>query len=530
MKNIHITWWSVCIALCMMLGLTTHVVHAKKRYSPAQIQQLLRKSKQAYLQKKIKKSIRIRTLRNRIRRQRKRLYKGYCENRRIVFSNPPKYDRWCFRLYKRNGKEHEAVFINGKHSAILTIGHTVYRALEKGYKAIKRDVDRHVKATIRDINKLTRTITTTASREFERKVRELKKLAKVQAKRLLGTPAWRKKILKKIAMLIKKKGSIALSQAKGKMRTKLLAVLKNNRNMKAVKSIMVVNRTAGAVAKMYAKAAAIAIVKSVALQAAKITFKCWKLSDSTKRRCLEQNTAVGMRDLIFTITSRLVAIGLDLSVIEPLSHAFAGAVSVALAAATVGIGAAAYPIVYGITSIALNLAVYAALELAGRPQYNKLYNRFFMSPTQQFSRTLIRQIPNSWMVCWGPRQICKGRYKSPTGAIRDAVAKIKRCPRGTHKDSRNNCWKCPRGYVRRSTSPYNRRACARRGWARAKYHRRGALLGARRCSRGTFFDLIRGGSCWSCPVGTGRTTAAVYSSRACEGWLYTRLHKIGVAR
>jgi hypothetical protein len=36
------------------------------------------------------------------------------------------------------------------------------------------------------------------------------------------------------------------------------------------------------------------------------------------------------------------------------------------------------------------------------------------------------------------------------------------------------------------------------------------------CATGQFFDLIQGGTCWSCPAGYGRTVFAVDTGRACE--------------
>ncbi len=50
------------------------------------------------------------------------------------------------------------------------------------------------------------------------------------------------------------------------------------------------------------------------------------------------------------------------------------------------------------------------------------------------------------------------------------------------------------------------------GWSEAKFMGKQAGL----CPSGQFFDLIDGGSCWSCPSGTGRTVFAVNTDKACE--------------
>jgi hypothetical protein len=49
-------------------------------------------------------------------------------------------------------------------------------------------------------------------------------------------------------------------------------------------------------------------------------------------------------------------------------------------------------------------------------------------------------------------------------------------------------------------------------WSAAKLEGRQSGL----CAAGQFFDLIDGGTCWTCPAGTGRTVLAVNTDKACE--------------
>lgn len=49
-------------------------------------------------------------------------------------------------------------------------------------------------------------------------------------------------------------------------------------------------------------------------------------------------------------------------------------------------------------------------------------------------------------------------------------------------------------------------------WSEARFVSKQAGL----CPSGQFFDLIEGGTCWTCPAGTGRTIFAVNTDKACE--------------
>ncbi len=89
------------------------------------------------------------------------------------------------------------------------------------------------------------------------------------------------------------------------------------------------------------------------------------------------------------------------------------------------------------------------------------------------------------------------------------------CPAGSFFDPRNfgECWTC-NGKVRTVHAVTSASACGAHvfdgGGTRAKFVR--TLWG---CNEGRFFDLVDGGSCWSCPAGTFRGLAHVKSSNAC---------------
>lgn len=96
------------------------------------------------------------------------------------------------------------------------------------------------------------------------------------------------------------------------------------------------------------------------------------------------------------------------------------------------------------------------------------------------------------------------------------VRKVKTCKDGAFFDPRKGgeCWKCPSGYGRTVTFPVNgKKACAKET---PDSHASAKLENQLGCPRGQFFDPRNGGECWKCPAShPHRTTAAVTSDKAC---------------
>ena len=91
------------------------------------------------------------------------------------------------------------------------------------------------------------------------------------------------------------------------------------------------------------------------------------------------------------------------------------------------------------------------------------------------------------------------------------------CPAGQFFDiiDGGTCWSCPAGYVRTWDSVKTRTACvraAREEVKRATRHEASNIF--RNCSDGKFFDVWKG-YCYSCPAGFGRTLAGVDEANAC---------------
>lgn len=86
------------------------------------------------------------------------------------------------------------------------------------------------------------------------------------------------------------------------------------------------------------------------------------------------------------------------------------------------------------------------------------------------------------------------------------------CSSGQFWDPNGHCWSCPGGYGRTTASVTSARACSRRIAAR---HARAERVATLACPGDSFFDLVRGGSCWRCPAGFGRTLSPVTAGDAC---------------
>ncbi|MEX0709092.1 MAG: hypothetical protein WD078_14100 [Woeseia sp.] len=95
------------------------------------------------------------------------------------------------------------------------------------------------------------------------------------------------------------------------------------------------------------------------------------------------------------------------------------------------------------------------------------------------------------------------------------------CPKGSFFDpiDGGSCWSCPSGTVRNVTAVDSANACMRppgETAVKAKRHGRGKGLLGTDCDKGEFWDP--NGSCWSCPRGYTRTAAPVTAKNACTKW------------
>jgi len=117
-----------------------------------------------------------------------------------------------------------------------------------------------------------------------------------------------------------------------------------------------------------------------------------------------------------------------------------------------------------------------------------------------------------------------GSLGQPACSVAPATYKSQKpegCPKGSFFDLINggSCWSCPSGTVRQVTPVNSGDACMRppgETTAKAKRHGRGRGLLGTDCGKGQFWDP--NGYCWSCPGGYARTAAPVTAKNACTKW------------
>jgi hypothetical protein len=116
--------------------------------------------------------------------------------------------------------------------------------------------------------------------------------------------------------------------------------------------------------------------------------------------------------------------------------------------------------------------------------------------------------------CGGPAE-SKCEFKS---ASHIGKAKKIGCAKGTFFDPirGGECWSCPKDYIRTGTHIEKEKACAKNlllgPWKEAKFHR--SIWGCDTRKR-EFLDPIDGGQCYRCPANYNRSIRSVKSDKAC---------------
>ncbi|HBC07608.1 MAG TPA: hypothetical protein DC046_08505 [Rhodospirillaceae bacterium] len=111
-----------------------------------------------------------------------------------------------------------------------------------------------------------------------------------------------------------------------------------------------------------------------------------------------------------------------------------------------------------------------------------------------------------------------------------AIFKGRQCPdQDAFRDPRNGgeCWKCPEDYNRTANAVTGARAC------KTSFAFKPAInKGDRKCEPNQIFDLIDGGTCWTCPEGAKRTWFSIKSAKACRNnkmqWVLPDRQKYGL--
>ena len=383
-------WFVVCLFVCPQF------VDARG-YTKAQVESIAKTACKKKIWAAYKKDKWLRDY-NKWKKKWKRW--GYCRNVRVRIVFRKRRFRICKR---RNSRGRIEFLINGKKRRVLGKLIKFGKSLKGGFKKMEAKAKRLAKkAKVR-----MKTIGDKVRKAFRKAMAALRRKCERLAKKFANSAEWKQKLATRIGSIAATKVNSARSLAQGKLRTKLLDALRRSRDLNVMKRTQAVKKAGLRASKSFGKTAAIAVGLAVSFTTATIAVECWPFSGARKRRCLSGAITKGIRDLSFNIIAALVQVAADLKIIEPTSHSLAAIVSAAAAAATFGIGAAAYPIAYLASSLALNGILAVTFELALRPKFNSLFNRKIRPGVSGYVSSLVSRIPTSSLKCHGPKAICK---------------------------------------------------------------------------------------------------------------------------
>ena len=299
---------------------------------------------------------------------------------------------FCFA--KENGQN--TFYIDGARNpnireTLRTVANTQWNAAKAAYEGpIKQTTTIIATETAKTVKKVTSTVGGIFS-AIERKAKEI-------ANRMANSKFWRD--IMGPAIVGRFLGTVwtASSYTKNAIRKKLPYMLRHNKSH--LERVVNETKTQKQGSSAYAKLAAISMGLSITLNSAKVALKCQAYSGEAKRVCLGQEIGVALRDTIYDITSYMIMIAVDLIYFEPWSHSLAAAVTGSLAAASMGVGIGAYPIVYLASSFALNISIVFVSEAVLRPEYNKLM-QVHSGKLAGWGHEIVKNIPAKDLVCLG---------------------------------------------------------------------------------------------------------------------------------
>lgn len=309
-------------------------------------------------------------------------------------------------VYRINGRRKKRRFGSRLKGAFKGFGKAIkkgFKQVDKGFKKAAGDMKRLAKKAAKRTKDITRKI----KKKFQQALAAFRRKCKRIAKRLANSPVWKNRLAARIGTVMFKKALAARSMAQRKFQSKLLSVLRSSRNLSTVQRAKAINKSGLRSTKAFGKTAMASVKFAVAFSAATVVSSCWSFSGQRKRQCLQRTINTQMRVLSFNVLAALAQVGIDLKLIEPVAHSLAAAVAASAAAATFGIGAAAYPIAYFAASLALNAVLAIILERVIRSRYDRVYNSRMASSMNGFSRSLVGRIPTRSLKCRGPKNLCR---------------------------------------------------------------------------------------------------------------------------
>lgn len=399
-----------------------YVLCAKKPiWNQNNVQQAITRARQSVVQKKQRSNKSLQDLRSSLSSHLDKLKKGICRSKRIKLPDVKckkkcKFGK-CVKVCKpviRKRKIEMCMSSDGmKFKGPNKWLSFEIKDLKKKYRKLKREKDKIQDKT----KKLAKDIAKKSIKAFKKALAKFEKRAKAMAQKLSQNKTFRNPIVqlvtKKLAVKSYGTWNTFKSQKSGSVMKEIREALAKENNRDELNKTMRSKQQRQTRLKSYGKTAAIAIGLAVGVNALKVTYKCWQYQKQDKRLCLNKEVALGLRDASFDTLAGLLQGAIDIELIEPSSHTMAGTISSALASLTVGIGAAAYPVAYLASSVALNVVLSLIIEKQGRKRYNTWFESKVGADTRRFSVNLVKKIPDSWMRCYSHCQSQSGSSPRP---------------------------------------------------------------------------------------------------------------------
>ena len=375
----------------------------KKRYKSSDLPALLKQSEKTYIENKKKNDPKMKKARSKHANFMAKLRKGKCTKVKLKVGKVKiklKKLKLCVKSDKKNNM---ILSLAGKkikvNSKVVKKVRKVVDKMVKDFKKTKKAMD----AAGKEMKKIGKQIEKGSKKAFNAVATSFKKKAKKFANAMVrGMAAQIASIALKYAA---KQMQAAIARSNSTFAKKITAHLAKS-NQKAVQQAANTSKTAKAL-KVSAKTALISAALAVGAASAKVVIACWSYGKAKKRECLKKNIGIAIKDSIYYTVVYMIWFAADGLIVEPLSHILAAKVSVALAAATAGVGAVAYPIVYVASSAALNGIVFASLEAWVKPKWDRLYNKHAKKKAEAFATKLLKGIPDKNLKCFAPKSACK---------------------------------------------------------------------------------------------------------------------------
>jgi len=430
------------LTVLLYLSIPQAETQAKRKYSKAEIYRLTLQARRVYVYKKIKSNKQLNAKKAYHRKLKHALYKGKCKTvglhlpglrrckqRCIRFMGrrlcSPQMNCRTFRVFRKTVKVCPVcsvgmryvktqvcvkksrglytLYINGRKEHITS---TIGRASQSTYDGLKRALaalDNGVKKLGQDIQRTHRRVAHQATTEFHKNLKKFEKTAQARINALVRGNEYKKLFEGQIKMMMATRGAKVIALFLNKNYKSLVKILKN-KNYSQIQNTMRAQKTGVKLALHYGKAIAITVALTTAAHAGQVVLACWRQSGNSKRRCLKRQMSYAYQRGTYDIMAGTILAVIDIKIFEPLSHKIAATVTAALASSTLGIGAAAYPIVYGLTSATLNISYSALSQHVIRRQWDNLYRSNFKRSVDSRNNRWVNSLSSDKMRCYSSCQ------------------------------------------------------------------------------------------------------------------------------